>query len=87
MSYQWIYRDVLDRIFVQLRQMGYASMQIRKTAAARSSRLPLNDTRRSGSYVSLLGLAEHKGESTGILSDSDARREQFCMGCEIDVAR
>jgi len=37
MSYQWIYRDVLDRIFVQFRQTGYASMQIRKTAAARSS--------------------------------------------------
>jgi hypothetical protein len=53
MSYQWIYRDVLDRIFVQLRQMGYASMQIRKTAAARSSGLPLNYTRKSGSYVSL----------------------------------
>jgi hypothetical protein len=43
----------LDSVFVPLRQTGYASMQIRKTAAARSSRLPLNYTRKSGSYVSL----------------------------------
>ena len=53
MSYQWIYREVSDSVFVPLRQTGYASMQIRKTAAARSSRLPLNYTRFSGSYVSL----------------------------------
>ena len=53
MSYQWIYREVLDSVFVPLRQTGYASIQIRKTAAARSSRLPLNYTRKSGSYVSL----------------------------------
>jgi hypothetical protein len=53
MSYQVIYRDVSDGVFVPLRQTGYASIQIRKTAAARSSGLPLNYTRFSGSYVSL----------------------------------
>jgi hypothetical protein len=53
MSYQVIYRDVSDAVFVSLRQTGYASIQIRRTAAARSSRLPLNYTRFSGSYVSL----------------------------------
>ena len=53
MSYQWIYREVLDSVFVPLRQAGYASIQIRRTAAARSSGLPLNYTRKSGSYVSL----------------------------------
>jgi hypothetical protein len=53
MSYQVIYRDVSDGVFVSLRQTGYASIQIRRTATARSSRLPLNYTRKSGSYVSL----------------------------------
>jgi hypothetical protein len=53
MSYQVIYRDVSDGIFVSLRQTGYASIHIRRTAAARSSGLPLNYTRKSGSYVSL----------------------------------
>jgi hypothetical protein len=53
MSYQVIYRDVSDGVFVPLRQTGYASIQIRKTAAARFSGLPLNYTRFSGSYVSL----------------------------------
>ena len=53
MSYQWIYRSVSDGLFVLLRQTGYASIQIRKIAAARSSWLPLNYTRKSGSYVSL----------------------------------
>ena len=52
MSYQLIYRDVSDGVFVSLRQTGYASMHIRRTAAARSSGLPLNYTRKSGSYVS-----------------------------------
>ena len=53
MSYQLIYRDVSDGVFVSLGQAGYASIQIRRTAAARSSRLPLNYTRFSGSYASL----------------------------------
>ena len=53
MSYQLVYRDVSDGVFVALRQTGYASIQIRKTAAARFSGLPLNHTRKSGSYVSL----------------------------------
>ncbi len=53
MFYQVIYRDVSDGVFVLLRQTGYASIQIRRTAAARSSGLPLNCTRKSGSYVSL----------------------------------
>ncbi len=53
MSFQVIHRDVWNGVFVPLRQTGYASMQIRRTAAARSSRLPLNDTRKSGSYASL----------------------------------
>jgi hypothetical protein len=53
MSYQQIYRDVSDGVFVSLRQTGYASIQIRRTAAARSSGLPLNYTHNSGSYVSL----------------------------------
>jgi hypothetical protein len=45
MSYQVIYRDVSDRVFVSLRQTGYAPIQIRCTAAARSSGLSLNYTR------------------------------------------
>ena len=53
MFYQVIYRDVSDGVFVLLRQTGYASIQIRRTAATRSSGLPLNYTRKSGSYVSL----------------------------------
>ena len=53
MSYQQIYRDVSDGVFVSLRQTGYASIPIRETAAARASRLPLNDTCKSGGYVSL----------------------------------
>ena len=53
MSYQVIYRDVSDDVFVSLRQAGYASIHIRRTAAARSSKLPLNYTRKSGSYLSL----------------------------------
>jgi hypothetical protein len=53
MSYQVIYRDVSDGVFVSLRQTGYASIHIRRTAAARSSGLPLTYTRFSGSYVSL----------------------------------
>ena len=53
MSYQVIYRDASDGVFVSLRQTGYASIQIRRTAAARSSELPLNYTRFSGNYVSL----------------------------------
>ena len=52
MSYQVIYRDVSDGVFVSLRQTGYASIQIRRTAAVRSSKLLLNYTRKSGSYVS-----------------------------------
>ena len=46
MSYQAIYRDVSDGVFVSLRQTGYASIQIRRTAAARTSGLPLNYTRK-----------------------------------------
>jgi hypothetical protein len=53
MSYQVIYCDVSDGVFVSLGQTGYASIQIRRTAAARSSGLPLNYTRFSESYVSL----------------------------------
>jgi len=53
MSYQQIYRDVSDGVFVPLRQTRYASIQIRRTAAVSSSKLPLNYTRKSGSYVSL----------------------------------
>jgi hypothetical protein len=51
MSYQVIYRDVSDGVgvFVRPRQTGYASIQIRRTAAERSSGLPLNYTRFSGS--------------------------------------
>ena len=40
MSYQVIYRDVSDGVFVPLRQTGYASIQIRRTAAARTSGVP-----------------------------------------------
>jgi hypothetical protein len=53
MSYQLVYRDVSDGVFVPLRQTDYASIQTRYTTAVRSSRLPLHDTRKSGSYVSL----------------------------------
>jgi hypothetical protein len=53
MSYQLVCRNVSDGVFVPLRQTGYASIQIRRTAAARFSGLPLNYTRKSGSYVSL----------------------------------
>jgi hypothetical protein len=53
MSYQVIHRDISDDVFVSLRQAGYASIPIRRTAAVRSSRLPLNYTRFSGSYASL----------------------------------
>jgi hypothetical protein len=56
MFYQVIYRDVSHGAFVLLRQTGYASIHIRRTAAARSSRLPLNYTRKSGSYISLRSL-------------------------------
>jgi hypothetical protein len=49
MSYQVIYCDVSDGVFVSLGQTGYASIQIRRTAAARSSGLPLNYTRELGS--------------------------------------
>jgi hypothetical protein len=53
MSYQWVHRDVSDGVFVGVfvrpRQTGYASIQIRRTAAERSSGLPLNYTRFSGS--------------------------------------
>ena len=49
MSYHWIYRNVSDGVFVPLRQTRYASIQIRKITAERSSRLPLNYTRESGS--------------------------------------
>jgi hypothetical protein len=48
MSYQLIYRNVSDGVFVSLRQAGYASIPIRRTAAVRPSRLPLNYTRKSG---------------------------------------
>jgi hypothetical protein len=71
MSYQVIYRDVSDGVFVPLRQTGYASIHIRRTATARSSRLPLNYTRKSGSTAHL-GLAEHKSESNAIVSDTEA---------------
>ena len=53
MSYQWIYREVLDSVFVPLRQTGYASMQDRIIMPDRARGLPLNYTRISGSYVSL----------------------------------
>ena len=49
MFYQLVCRDVSDGVFVPLRQAGYASIQIRRTAAARTSGLPLNYTRFSGS--------------------------------------
>ena len=53
MSYQWIYREVLDSVFVPLRQTGYASMQDRIIMPDRARGLPLNYTFKSGNYVSL----------------------------------
>jgi len=53
MSYQWIYREVLDSVFVPLRQTGYALTRDRSVTADLACELPLNYTRKSGSYVSL----------------------------------
>jgi hypothetical protein len=53
MSYQWFYRDALDRIFVQLGQTGYALTRDRNVTARRACKLPLNYNRKSGCYVSL----------------------------------
>ncbi len=53
MSYQVIYRDVSDGVFVSLRQTGYELIQIRRTAADCTSGLTLNYTCKSGSYISL----------------------------------
>jgi len=53
MSYQWICRDILESVFVQTRQTGYASTQDRSVTTDLACELPLNYTRKSGSYVSL----------------------------------
>jgi hypothetical protein len=55
MSYQVIYRDVSDGVFVSLRQTGYASIHIRRTAAARSSTL-IRELALICSYVSINGV-------------------------------
>jgi hypothetical protein len=53
MSYQTTNREVTNSVFIQHRQMGYASSAYRYTTDQFTHLLPLNYTRVSGCCVSL----------------------------------